>query len=69
MPNTVQLPRGKEALPVRNPWKWLRQIRQERGAGGLVPAIGSGWNAQAVGTAFGWRDLLAEIRKATGLTF
>jgi hypothetical protein len=35
----------------------------------VVPVIGSGWNAQAVGTAFGWRDLLAEIRRATGLTF
>ncbi|HYV49534.1 MAG TPA: hypothetical protein VFA20_31965 [Myxococcaceae bacterium] len=62
-------PRDRDAVPHRKPWKWLRQIRQERGAGGIIPAIGSGWNAQAVGTVFGWRDLLEEIRKATRLTF
>src|SRR5436305_5999893 len=62
-------PRDKDSVPTRSPWRWLRQLRQERGAAGLIPVIGSGWNAQAVGTAFGWRDLLSEIRQATGLTF
>jgi len=65
----VARPRGKDAFPVEEPWRWLRQLRDERGVRWVVPLIGSGWNAQAVGTAFGWRDLLAEIRKATGLTF
>lgn len=62
-------PRGKESIPVRSPWKWLRQLRKERGAEGIIPVVGSGFNAQAVGTAFGWRDLLVEIRKRVGLTF
>jgi len=69
MPGASDKPRDKDKVPHGSPWKWLRQIRQERGAGGIVPVIGSGWNAQAVGTVFGWRDLLVEIRKATGLTF
>lgn len=69
MASAADKPRDKDSVPHRNPWKWLRQIRQERGPEGIVPAIGSGWNAQAVGTVFGWRDLLAEIRKATGLSF
>jgi len=62
-------PRARDAVPHREPWKWLRQLRLERGAGGIIPAIGSGWNAQAVGTVFGWRDLLEEIRRATKLSF
>ncbi|HEY8208461.1 MAG TPA: hypothetical protein VIG99_13315 [Myxococcaceae bacterium] len=66
---TADRPRDKESFPHRDPWRWLRQIRKERGPGGLVPAIGSGWNAQAVGAVFGWRDLLEEIRRATELTF
>ena len=69
MAKTADQPRSKESFPHQDPWRWLRQIREERGPGGVVPAIGSGWNAQAVGTAFGWRDLLAEIRSATGLSF
>jgi len=67
--NKVILPRGRESFPVSEPWRWIRQIRAERGPQALIPAIGSGFNAQAVGSVFGWRDLLVEIQRRTQLTF
>jgi hypothetical protein len=58
--------RGPADVPS-DPWKWLAEVAARRSEEGLVPVLGSGFNAKA-GRSISWLGLLQKIQKAAGVS-
>lgn len=58
--------RGPADFPA-DPWQWLAEVARRRSEDGLIPVLGTGFNAQA-GRSISWLALLEKIQAEAGVS-